>query len=274
MTKADNNPIRNQSHGGMVSWAHSRLSRVLREAGRFVLDTVVPPLCLNCKSEVSEPQSLCARCWGQVRFLGPPHCVQCGMPFPHDLGAQVKCGVCLARPPFFEWMRSAVAYDDGSRDLILGFKHGDRLETVPLFGRWMHQAMLNDTQNGELIVPVPLHWRRLFKRRYNQSALLAHRLGKLVDVPVRSGLLVRTKATPSQGEMGTARSRLKNVAGAFALSEEGKRIVKGKRLVLVDDVLTTGATANACSKALLRGGALSVSVVTLARVVRPLNFAG
>ncbi len=169
------------------------------------------------------------------------------------------------------WARSAVAYDDGSRDLILGFKHADKLEGAPLFARWLFAAARDLVGQADVIVPVPLHWQRLASRRYNQAAVLAHGLGAIANVPVDTSVLVRAKASISQGEMTSARARLKNVARAFSASVNNAKVLKGKNVVVVDDVLTTGATANACCKALLRGGAGAVSIVTLARVVRPLS---
>ena len=246
--------------------------RIARVAGRAVLDLVLPPLCLKCREPVAEPQSVCARCWNELRFLGPPHCAQCGLPFPHALGEGVKCAACLARSPPFTHARAAVAYDDASRDLILSFKHADRLEAVPLFARWINTVGRDALANADMLVPVPLHWLRLASRRYNQAAVLAHAISKLTRIPVETGLLARARATRSQGEMPSARARLKNVVRAFAVAEKAKPRLRAQKIVLVDDVLTTGATLNACAKALLRAGAGSVSVVTLARVVRPLNL--
>jgi ComF family protein len=246
--------------------------RVARRAGRALLDLVLPPLCLKCKEPVAEPQSVCATCWNELRFLSPPHCAQCGLPFPHALGEGVKCGACIARPPPFARARAALAYDDASRDLILSFKHGDRLEAVPLFARWINAAARDVLAEANVLMPVPLHWRRLASRRYNQAAVLAHALSKLTGVPVEATALRRTRATPSQGEMPSVRARTKNVVRAFAVAEKTKRAVAAQKIVLVDDVLTTGATVSACTKTLLRAGAASVSVITLARVVRPLKL--
>lgn len=242
-----------------------------RKAGRRALDLILPPLCLKCRAPVGEPQSVCAACWNDIRFLGPPHCAQCGLPFPHDLGCGVKCAACLRSPPVFEMARAAVAYDDASRDLILGFKHADRLETVPLFARWIRSAAHEALDKDAIVVPVPLHWKKLATRRYNQAAELAHAVGKLTNLPVDTGVLTRPKASPSQGEMVSARARLKNVASAFAVAKEGGKFLRGRNVILVDDVLTTGATLTACAKALKRAGASSVRAVTLARVVRPLS---
>ena len=248
------------------------IARMARTAGRAALDLILPPLCLKCRAPVGEPQSVCAACWNELRFLGPPHCAQCGLPFPHALGPGVKCAVCISHPPPFAVGRAAVAYDDASRDLILSFKHGDRLEAAPLFARWMASAGREVFADADLVMPVPLHWRRLFARRYNQAAVLAHALARHTATPVATGVLKRRRPTPSQGEMFSARARMKNVAGAFAVAKTDRPKLDGKRIVLVDDVLTTGATLSACAKTLLRSGAAAVSFITLARVVRPLNL--
>lgn len=272
MAGGDITRFRHGSHGClMADWA-VQAKRFVRRAGRRVLDFILPPLCLKCRSPVTEPQSVCGACWVKIRFLAPPQCIQCGLPFPHDLGSDVKCGACLARSPIFKLLRSAIAYDDASRDLILGFKHADKLENCPLFCRWMNVACKQALEGADVLLPVPLHWKRQLVRRYNQAALLAHGLGSLSGVPVQTAWLVRAKATLSQGEMISARARLKNVARAFTVVPAARQILQGKNVVLVDDVLTTGATVQACAKALFRCGVQSVSVVTLARVVRPLNF--
>jgi ComF family protein len=259
-------------HDRAMDLTAQSFNRFARAAGRAALDLVLPPLCLNCRTAVAEPQSVCATCWNALRFLSPPNCVQCGIPFPHDLGTQVRCAACIARPPAFATARSALAYDEASRDLILGFKHADRLEAVPLFARWMTSSGGDALAGADMLVPVPLHWRRLVARRYNQAAELGHALAARTRIPIATGVLVRKKRTRSQGEMVSARERMKNVAGAFSVPESARSSLVGKNVTLVDDVLTTGATLSACAKTLLRNGAASVSLITLARVVRPLSL--
>ena len=258
----------------LIPAAHSLhfLTRGLERAGRRALDFVLPPVCLKCRALVSDPQSLCASCWAEIKFLGEPLCACCGLPFPHALGEGVKCIVCLAKPPVLDRARAAIAYDDASRELILPLKHADRLEATSVFGRWMARAAGELIAEAEIVVPVPLHWRRLAKRRYNQAAVLAYAISNKSGLRVDTASLIRPLASVSQGEMPSARARLKNVARAFVVAERGKTRIAGRRILLVDDVLTTGATLNACAKALKRAGAASVSAVTLARVVRPLSL--
>ena len=238
-----------------------------------VLDALLPPQCLGCGAMVDAPGSLCATCWDRVVFLGPPQCAACGLPFAYSLGEGALCGACSRRQPVFERARAAIAYDDASRRLILAFKHGDRTDSAPAFARWLaraggERAGGNLIGAAECIVPVPLHWSRLFARRYNQAALLAGHLGKLSGVPMVPDALARQRRTPPQGRMGWA-ARRRNLAGAFAIGPRGRARIEGRRVLLIDDVLTTGATAAACARTLLRAGAGAVDVLTLARVVRP-----
>lgn len=175
------------------------------------------------------------------------------------------CAACLQKPPAYTWARAALRYDEVSSHLILALKHGKKLENAPTIARMMHQAMQHRQSGIDLIVPVPLHRRRLFSRRFNQSALLAQHLSDLTDIPYDNTLMERIKATPPQVGL-TRGQRHKNVTGAFQISN--RALVSDKNIILIDDVLTTGATATACTKALLRAGAKSVGVATLARVVK------
>jgi ComF family protein len=188
-----------------------------------------------------------------------------GLPFPHPMGDGALCGTCARRRPSWDVARAVLRYDKNSRRLLLSFKHGDRTHLGGAFGRWMYRAGGEMLAGADLIVPVPLHWTRLFRRRFNQAALLAHAIRAAGGPPVAPDWLVRRRRTPSQGLLGPA-ARERNVRGAFTLRRS--RTVKGKRVVLVDDVLTTGATAEECARVLRRAGAASVGVLTLARAVR------
>lgn len=250
----------------------------LRPAARLALDALLPPQCLSCAELVSEPGALCATCWSSLRFIAAPHCRICGWPFevdpqPEEAAAEAPptdlvCGACLREPPTFDRARAVLAYDDASRGLILGFKHADRTHGAPAFARWMARAGAELLLTADVVAPVPLHWSRLLARRYNQAALLANGLAELAGKRSVPDLLMRRRRTPSQGRLSRA-ERLRNVAGAFAVRPSRLSEVRGRRIVLVDDVLTTGATVGACAAVLRRAGAASIDVVSLARVVRP-----
>ena len=245
-----------------------RLAQTARHAGRFLIDALLPPRCLGCGEFVADPGALCSPCWSRLAFVQPPACSCCGLPFEHAGGAAGLCGLCAAARPLFARARAALRYDEGSRALILRFKHADRTDAAPVFARWMARAGDALVADADLIAPVPLHWLRLFARRYNQAALLASALGALSGKPAVNDLLLRRRRTLSQGGLG-ATARRRNVAGAFTVHPRHRVRVADKRVLLVDDVLTTGATATACAGALLRAGAATVDVLTLARVVRP-----
>jgi ComF family protein len=248
-----------QDHGE-VSW--------LRRAVRGATGLILPRRCLACGTPVVGEGALCAECWPAVRFLGPPLCAACGFPFEFDPGAGALCGSCAAELPPFERARSVFVYDAASRGPLLAFKHADRTDAAPTFARLMASAAADLLPDADMIVPVPLHRRRLLARRFNQSALLAQALGREAAIEAVPDLLVRTRHTPSQGGLsGSARRR--NVTGAFAVRKGMADRIRGARVLMVDDVYTTGATVGACTAVLLRAGALAVDVITLARVVRP-----
>lgn len=240
----------------------------LTGAGRWLLDAILPPRCLGCGCVLEGEGGLCSACWPGVSFLAAPWCALCGHPFPYAMGDGALCGACTAAAPPYR-ARAVMAYDDGARPLVLGFKHGDRTHAATVFGAWLARAGREFATEADLLVPVPLHPWRLFLRRYNQAALLAWALGQAWQCPVVPDVLARRRATPSQGGL-SRQGRFRNVEGAFQVRERRVAAVRDARIVLVDDVMTTGATAAACARALLQAGAARVDVVTLARVVLPL----
>ncbi|MBK19223.1 MAG: amidophosphoribosyltransferase [Rhodospirillaceae bacterium] len=246
----------------------SPVSVALSRSVKFVSDLLLPRRCIACGEVVESEGAFCASCWPEIRFLSEPLCSACGFPFEFDHGVDAICGACHREPPLYHRARAVFRYDDTSRNALLAFKHSDRTDVAPAFAGMMAQAGASFLAEADLIVPVPLHRRRLLSRRYNQSAILALALGKMTLVPAFPDLLVRTRATPSQSGLG-AKARHRNVAGAFALRNDMAKKILDKRVLLIDDVMTTGATVLACTKTLLAGGAASVDVLTLARVVRP-----
>ena len=233
------------------------------------LDIVLPPRCVGCRSHVDRQGDLCPGCWTGLTFIEGPVCRICGFLFEIDTGADALCGSCVRRKPSFEMARSVLRYDDASRDLILAFKHGDRTELAATFGQWMARSGANLLEDSDVVVPVPLHWRRLFLRRYNQSALLAQAITSVGHkVPVFPAVLERRRNDPSQSGK-SASARRANVRSGFGVSRRGRDCIQRKRVLIVDDVFTTGATVEACARVLQAAGASEVSVLTLSRVVRP-----
>lgn len=230
-------------------------------------DVLVPPRCLACGATIGRGGAMCGPCWTRLRFITPPLCDCCGFPFARSEGEDALCADCLREPPPFAHARCALVYDDASRPLILDFKHRDRHEGNDAFAAWMRQAAGPLLDDASVISPVPLHRWRLLRRRYNQSALLAGSLAKAADLRFVPDALIRVRHTPSQGGLSAPQRRL-NLQGAIALNERRRQQLDGARVVLVDDVYTTGATVRACARALMRGGVASVVVLTLARVVR------
>lgn len=232
---------------------------------KTLLDLFFPPLCIGCRQQMGG-EGFCAACWSKVTFLDGPACACCGLPFGVALDEGMLCAACLAAPPTFDSARAILSYDEHSRTAILALKHADRLELVPGFSRWLGRSGRALLERCDLLVPVPLHRGRLWQRRYNQAAELARRLAREWNRPFEPMVLTRSRATPSQGAMVSAKARRRNVQRAFQVPNAAK--VKGKRVLLLDDVLTTGATADACARALKRAGAKEVHVLALARVVK------
>src|SRR5579862_2619657 len=243
----------------------ARLRQAVRRIGRTLVDGILPPRCLACGTVVGEPDALCGQCWAAMTFFAAPWCAVCGLPFPHPMGEGAVCADCARERASWDRARSVLRYDKHSRRLVLGLKHGDRTHLAKALGGWMHRAGGEILEGADFILPVPLHWTRLFARRYNQAGLLAHAIHAAGGPPVAPDWLVRRRRTPSQGRLGAA-ARVRNVRGAFFLRPG--RSVAGKHLVIVDDVLTSGATVEECARVLRREGAASVGVLTLARALR------
>lgn len=233
---------------------------------RGFLDILMPPVSLD-GGERPLASGLSDQAWSRIRFLEDPVCDGCGLAFEHQPGrlGLDRCPACLAQPHVFQRARAACVYDEGSRDLILAFKHADRLEHAPLFTRWLSRAAAPLIEEADAIVPVPLHWTRLLRRRANQAAEIARPLARLGGRAYLADALIRARATPTQGGK-SARGRRLNVKGVFAVPTKRALQIRGRRILLVDDVLTTGATADACARVLLDAGARAVDVAVIARV--------
>lgn len=241
---------------------------VFRRSSRYVnqlVDTIMPPQSLLSGGLKMTRDD--AVHWTTIRFLDEPCCDICGFPFEFDMGKGALCARCIARPPNCSHIRAAFAYDDASRKMVLDFKHGGNTMGLSMFGFQMARAGRLFLKEADFIVPVPLHYKRLVKRRYNQSALIARSVARHGSVIFDADILRRHKATETQGGK-TVSGRRRNVNGAFSVPEKAKDKIQGAKIILVDDVLTTGATLDACAKTLLREGAASVYGLTLARVVR------
>lgn len=235
--------------------------RRIKAGGDAVIDTLLPPQQLLGL----EADPIARRMWADVTFLDAPWCEACGFPFEYAVQGGSLCARCSVRRPAYARARAAMAYDDGSRALILSFKHGGRTEGLASFAAQMRRAGRDILTDADMLIPVPLHPTRLIKRRYNQATLLARALAKITDTEFAPDILFRTRRTDSQGGFN-ARARIENVRGAFAVKKASK--IKGRNLVLIDDVLTTGATLEACARTLKGAGAARVDGICLARVAK------
>lgn len=230
-----------------------------------VLDFVLPPRCLSCGVDVDKSGTLCPSCWGELSFIMDPFCDNCGVPLPQTLPSGVVCPECSSNVPPFAKARAALIYKGPVMRLVSRYKYHDQLQSTLLLTGWMQLAGKALIDEAEMIVPVPLHWKRLFLRRYNQAAELGRTLAKANAKPFASTLLVRRKATQPQASL-TRVGRVANVKGAFIVNPKlAKDAVKDKTILLVDDVMTTGATITACAKALKKAGARKILVLTVAR---------
>ena len=250
----------------------ARLGDSLRAGGRgisrisrLVLDIALPTLCVACREPV-DGEGVCAACWSKLSFIAPPYCPRLGIPFVYDPGPEMLSMEAIANPPAYQRARAAVRYDDVARSLVHALKYQDRTDLAPTMGRWMARAGRELLDGADMLIPVPLHWRRAWRRRYNQSGALAKEMERQSGVKVRAELLRRVR--PTEQQIGLSRAqRATNVQGAFQVPVDHQSEVRDRRIVLVDDVLTSGATSDACARALLRAKAAQVDVLVFARVV-------
>lgn len=236
-------------------------ARRLKSTGGAVIDVLLPPQELLGLGD----DPIAKRMWADVTFLDAPWCEACGLPFEYAVPGGSLCARCAVKRPGFDRARAAMGYDEGSRALILSFKHGGRTEGLASFAAQMRRAGRDVLSGADMLIPVPLHPTRLIKRRYNQAALLARALARITPANFAPDVLFRTKRTQSQGGFN-ARARAENVRGAFSVKQPAR--IKGRHLVLIDDVYTTGATLEACARTLKRAGAAQVDGICLARVAK------
>ncbi|WP_419905918.1 ComF family protein [Kiloniella sp.] len=230
------------------------------------IDYVLPPVCGGCGEPVIDNAGICGTCWADLTFISAPCCSCCGYPFELSAGDEALCGECLRVPKSFDRCRSAISYDDHSRDMIIGYKHADRTHLGQLFSTWLALVGKEIIQETDFIVPVPLHPKRLFLRRYNQSALLAQRIAKEYGRKYLPDLLIRVKNTSSQGHLSKT-GRWENVRSAFQINPKYNEIIVGEKITLIDDVYTTGATLEACSRTLQKVNVARVDALVVARVL-------
>jgi len=240
----------------------------LRSLGARLTDLVVPPVCLSCQTPLSGHNALCPDCWQQIDFIQVPLCDRLGIPLPFDTGGRMISAAAVANPPVYRRARAVASYDGVMRCLIHGFKYSDRHDLRSLFGNWLQQAGGELLRDADIIVPVPLNRLRLLRRRFNQAAILSGELGRLTGIDHIPTTLRRVRATPTQVGL-THDQRRRNVRGAFVVGRKERPRITGRRILLIDDVITTGATVDACAKALLTAGAESVDVLALALVSEP-----
>jgi ComF family protein len=230
---------------------------------RTIVDFVLPPRCPGCGTITPSAHRFCAACWQSLRFITPPWCAACQRPFPYDRGAGAVCGACLARPPLHAGVRAAVIYGDIARGVALRLKYGGRLGLAETVADAMVRLVPDD---ADLLVPVPLHRWRLWSRGFNQAALIARALARRRALSADALALRRTRRTPALRGLG-ARQRARTLTGAFAVAPGAADRLRGRHIVLIDDVYTSGATTEGCTRVLLAAGAGRVTILCWARVL-------
>jgi ComF family protein len=251
--------------GTVPQSAARRVFRAIGTAAWSALDVMLPPLCLGCRTRIMAHDALCPACWRRIDFIRPPLCDRLGLPMPYDTGGPMLSAAAVADPPDFDRARAVASFDGLMRELIHSFKFHDTHNARRLFGRWLAEAGREILAEADVLVPVPLSRWRLLTRRFNQAQILAAETGRRANKPVKPFALVRSRSTPHQVGL-TRAQRQRNVASVFRVPQSEMADVSGKAIVLIDDVITTGATASAAATALKRGGARRVDVLALAIV--------
>lgn len=231
------------------------------------LNLLFPPQCGLCRELIDENGGICSNCWQELNFITAPFCKICGYPYEFDMGESAQCAACMANPPEYNGHRSVFHFDDGSKRLVHDLKYHDKPLMLDSFAKWLAQAAPDWLDLPDvMLVPVPIHRFRLLKRKYNQSALLVKALAEYTQSDVGYDILQRVKNRPPQASL-SRQKRLKNLAGAFRVNPKRKELIKARPIILIDDVMTTGTTINACAKILHKAGSGRVFSITLARTV-------
>jgi ComF family protein len=247
-----------------------KISELTSQANKSFIDYLFPPVCLNCLASLEVPHKVCPDCWKNIDFLIAPLCEVKGTPFPFDLEPGTISATALKKPPHYDKARGVAAYEGTMKELIHKLKYNDRHEFLNLFVTWMSFAGKELIQQSDLIVPIPLYKSRLWERRFNQSALLAKRLSEKTQIPYECSILRRQKKTRSQVGL-TSKERYQNLKNAFVIEETKRNKLEGKSILVIDDVITTGATINSAAIALKKSGASSVNILSLAIVTNSNN---
>ncbi len=250
------------------------MTSALRKTKNWLTDFIWPPSCPGCGSLINTPHSLCSTCWKDISFIDAPFCTCCGLPLPYDdalSGKKILCGTCSQKKTYFSKARSLLVYKKLGRQFVLNLKNTPSSPSFPLLAKWLINTanqLLNDSRPEDIyIAPVPLHWTRLIKRGFNQSAKLAQAIHKTYPSSILAlDLLIRNQRTPSQGHLNRS-DRIKNVANAFSINPKFTSTLRGKKILIVDDVMTTGATVDACAKTLKKVHPKEIFVLTIARVL-------
>lgn len=251
-----------QAGGKRTAMVLGHLAALMRRAG----DLVFPPTCPGCGRMAAGHGAVCPACWRQIAFIERPYCEVLGIPFSHDLGPGILSAEAIANPPDFDRLRSVCAFNGTARNLVHSLKYRDRTELAPMLALWMARAGKEMLADCDAIVPVPLHRFRLMSRKFNQAAELALAVSRLTGKPMLSDAIRRTRHTEHQVGLGRT-GRAENVRGAFRVTERGKTEITGRRVVVVDDVYTTGATVSAVARAARRAGASEIGILTFARAL-------